>query len=1429
MASLFDIANSGLQAYRKGLSVTGQNIANINTEGFKRREANLEEVTSGTGGVQSSGSQVGLGVRVESIRRSFDAYLQTRVRTTLAQFEKTNAFVGRLKEIENMLLPGDAGLGNFLGNFFASMQAVASSPADNAPRVVAVEEGKALANSFRQTHQMLTDVKAGIVQEAEQEAALLSELAIQSAKNNAQILSTGQGTSSNFLFDNRDQLIDEISRLAEVTTDLGAQGDAVIKLGSSGVGLELISGDQSKAVEVFYNDRTLGFSVDGTPTSQVVSGKLKGLQESYALASEVISELDQLAFNFVRSVNSQHHQGLDLDGASGIDMFGSAGFEVIKSPTNTGIYSVETEVTDINLVKLKDITLSFSEEQNLWIARDAELSILGTGRDTISLPGVKVQIIGAPSDNDDFVLSPASNYAKNLSFLLTSGDQIAAAAKNLVSSDLANTGDASIVASKLSASSAAGIPSVVDVMRNSNSVVAGTTFLKDGSVFAIPSTVENLALTSFDSQEQLQFSLSNTELQSASLLNFSIVAQDGTVIDHQFNISFSEVYPGSTGKWQDTADIAKYLNLGTLKNASDQTFADLGIFVAGSGGQITMALAAGQFSEDAGKEGELTAGTASVVGIKKSASASSNIQILTREGRHISGTTLSSSEIASLLTTENGFSPSAQYRADYLNSATQAYRGLNLSRSISGGEKRLTLGSNGTTPDATGAVGLVPDSATAAYTLTLETVSRSDDLSIAAGSSAELVASQINAIAKDHGVMAAAATRVEFSGPTVSGTASFSLESLNQKPIAISAELSDSDLTDFAQKINEVANQTGVRAHLSDDKLRVVLESETGKDIIVSNFSYAGTIDTQVVDGRTQSLTGAVTLGDGENDTARYSGEIELLSQGDFSITASGGATVSASNSELASGLIKETVSKTGDTTTLFFDAYTESSGNQAGAEGFRASAASGQYNIEIPNTGSGSSFEASVDLKNLTDISPEAVAQEVARQLRAASPTTALAGSDALAELPDDNSQVKVEFEGKTYTLLLTYENPSIKTNPDIRVSGGEPGRIEAYFDSDNRLQIIAPDGSVNGSQIIIPPNSEIAGNGDAATLFGLMSSTTEPTTLLSGRAVTLPTSTQVMEVTVGGNTIDVTLTYAAGTYTIASDDTSILTATFAGSETDTTTNLSDRIILQSSLASPSISVAQDTVGEALGFKVSDYLITVAGDELTASRTDGEAIAVTRSASSPAAEKITLSNLPNEELIVLVTGGGSRLLSATFDEMPESAADVIENFSVKLVNSEARTVEIFDKDTGHSIANRVLDINDQTEVVGYEISFTGRGSDGDIFHIEENAGAVGDGRNVLDIAALQRPLVGKASGSGFQQMFNDTITSVGASLRANETSLEAAEAIMEASVEAESAYSGINLDTEAARLIEQQQAYQASARVLQTARELFQTLMDVV
>ena len=87
MSSLFDIGKSGLQSYRQSLAVTGQNIANINTDGYKRREAGLEEITASQGGITGIANQSGLGVRIEAIRRSFDAYLVDRNRSADAYFE----------------------------------------------------------------------------------------------------------------------------------------------------------------------------------------------------------------------------------------------------------------------------------------------------------------------------------------------------------------------------------------------------------------------------------------------------------------------------------------------------------------------------------------------------------------------------------------------------------------------------------------------------------------------------------------------------------------------------------------------------------------------------------------------------------------------------------------------------------------------------------------------------------------------------------------------------------------------------------------------------------------------------------------------------------------------------------------------------------------------------------------------------------------------------------------------------------------------------------------------------------------------------------------------------------------------------------------------------------------------------------------------
>ena len=87
MASLFEIGKSGVQAYRQALSVTGQNIANVNTDGYNKRSADLEEVPSVQGGVTNVPDQSGLGVRVNQVRRSFDAFLSSNLRDTNGNYE----------------------------------------------------------------------------------------------------------------------------------------------------------------------------------------------------------------------------------------------------------------------------------------------------------------------------------------------------------------------------------------------------------------------------------------------------------------------------------------------------------------------------------------------------------------------------------------------------------------------------------------------------------------------------------------------------------------------------------------------------------------------------------------------------------------------------------------------------------------------------------------------------------------------------------------------------------------------------------------------------------------------------------------------------------------------------------------------------------------------------------------------------------------------------------------------------------------------------------------------------------------------------------------------------------------------------------------------------------------------------------------------
>ena len=107
MADLFEIGKSGVQSYRRALGVTGQNIANANTEGYNRRDARLAEVSATQGDILSVSDQAGLGVRVENIRRAFDDLIVAKTHTANSSFENARAANEKLQSVERILLPGD--------------------------------------------------------------------------------------------------------------------------------------------------------------------------------------------------------------------------------------------------------------------------------------------------------------------------------------------------------------------------------------------------------------------------------------------------------------------------------------------------------------------------------------------------------------------------------------------------------------------------------------------------------------------------------------------------------------------------------------------------------------------------------------------------------------------------------------------------------------------------------------------------------------------------------------------------------------------------------------------------------------------------------------------------------------------------------------------------------------------------------------------------------------------------------------------------------------------------------------------------------------------------------------------------------------------------------------------------------------------------
>ncbi|MDK9725924.1 MAG: flagellar hook-associated protein FlgK [Sterolibacteriaceae bacterium MAG5] len=346
------------------------------------------------------------------------------------------------------------------------------------------------------------------------------------------------------------------------------------------------------------------------------------------------------------------------------------------------------------------------------------------------------------------------------------------------------------------------------------------------------------------------------------------------------------------------------------------------------------------------------------------------------------------------------------------------------------------------------------------------------------------------------------------------------------------------------------------------------------------------------------------------------------------------------------------------------------------------------------------------------------------------------------------------------------------------------------------------------NGDSFIInpPPGTPTAGNNGFAALFGTPVSappaatgSLTPATATSPLTVVAGTNDNFAISVDGGATANVTL--PAGTYTpssLASQIQTKINAAIATQGTAVTVTLdgTNRLVVTSNNGAGSIalSAANPNSGSA----------TIAAAQVTqTSSLPAAPITLTYRQATTAGLPVRLTGFPAGSTVTVIQANG------TTREYSMNSAD------------------------GYGDADAFSDYVDFTSGAtivfnGMRFSISGNPADGDTFTLGPNTSATGDNRNALAVGALQLSNVMGDGTATYQSAYAAIVSTIGNKAREIAVTLTAQENLVTQAQKAIDSASGVNLDEEAANLIRYQQAYQASAKILDMSGKLFDLITSL-
>jgi flagellar hook-associated protein 1 FlgK len=452
MADLFGIGLSALLAQQRALATTSNNVANASTPGYSRQRTELGERP-----VEHMGQDfVGTGVTTGLNRRMTDDLMLEQVRTASTGSKRADALADLATTLDNLLGSNDSGLNATLQSFTNALQGVANDPSSLAARQSLLSEAGSTVARFQSLNQRMSTIDDEIRSRVSADADQISALGASIAEVNKQVLAAGANPPPDLL-DKRDQMLEDLSGLVQVTVSTQRDGTIGVFIGS---GQALVLGTTASKLVVTSGNLDpsqpqlalrSGSAPDVTITQFLSGGELGGLLDfNREMLAPARAEVGRIAVGLADAVNTASRNGMDLDGQLGGNFFSVAGPQTFAAGTNSGSGAITATISNVAALDTANYQLSYNGTTYTLQRTDTGAVVPMTGAGTAGNPfvanGISLVVSGAPAAGDQFLIKPLDQALGTLKVLVTSPGDIAAAAPTRTSADLGNTGTGAISA-----------------------------------------------------------------------------------------------------------------------------------------------------------------------------------------------------------------------------------------------------------------------------------------------------------------------------------------------------------------------------------------------------------------------------------------------------------------------------------------------------------------------------------------------------------------------------------------------------------------------------------------------------------------------------------------------------------------------------------------------------------------------------------------------------------------------------------------------------------------------------------------------------------------------------------------------------------------------------------------------------------------------